>query len=392
MRWFLSLIALVIISGFSCADNNSTTPPNNTEPGNLTLSELITGLNQPVFMTSPPDDSVRLFIVEQTGKIKVLNQTTSAQNTFLDLTAKIAYGGEMGLLGLAFHPDYRQNGYFYVNYTQQRSGNIYSRVERYTVAADPESAIPDSDTLIMEVGQPYGNHNAGMLTFGPDGYLYIGWGDGGSGGDPHNNAQNPLSPLGKMLRIDVDNSLPYTIPNSNPFYNNPDTLPEIWALGLRNPWRYCFDRSTGDLWIADVGQGEIEEIDFQPAGSIGGENYGWRLKEGTACYNPGTNCDNGLLTDPIHQYTHGGTPFRCSITGGYVYRGIAIPGLQGEYFFADYCSNQIWSLKRNGADVSLTAYPELVTSGISSFGEDYYGELYVVSLSQGKVFKIIEAN
>jgi glucose/arabinose dehydrogenase len=360
----------------------------------LTTTRVASGLSSPVFVTSPSGDLERLFIVEQPGRIKILTGGEILPAPFLDIVDRVSFGGERGLLGLAFHPDYDDNGYFYVNYTNN-SGNTV--ISRFDVSADPDLADPSSEYVILTISQPYSNHNGGMIAFGPlDGYLYVGMGDGGSAGDPQNRAQNDGVLLGKLLRIDIDGGDPYAIPPDNPFAGPGDPLDEIWAKGVRNPWRFSFDKLTGDLYIGDVGQNIWEEIDFQPASSPGGENYGWRLMEGNHCYNPPDNCDPGGLTYPIHEYSHGGTPFRCSVTGGYVYRGGSIPDLQGAYFFADYCSNQIWSFRYDGENVvGLTDRTSELAPGngfsiddISSFGEDAGGELYIVDLG-GEVFKIV---
>ncbi len=351
------------------------------------------GLNNPIYVTSPPDDFERLFVVEQAGTIRIIKNGTLLSEPFLDLTGQVTFGGEQGLLGLAFHPDYDQNGYFFVNYTD---GSGDSHVARFTVSSNPDSADENSEEDILVVGQPFANHNAGMLDFSPiDGYLYVGYGDGGSAGDPGNRAQDSTTFLGKMLRIDVDSGLPYSVPSDNPFVGDAAIEDEIWAFGLRNPWRYSFDRANGDLYIADVGQNSWEEIDYQPASSSGGENYGWRWKEGTHCYDPPSGCDPGGLTDPIHEYGH--VP-ECSVTGGFVYRGCAIPDLQGTYFFADYCSDKIWSFRYDGAN--LTEFtdrtadfdpPSADIGSIVSFGEDAYGEMYIVDVG-GEIFKIVSTD
>ncbi len=361
----------------------------------LQTERIASGLTRPVFVTAPPGDAIRLFVLEQyTAQIKILKGGVALATPFLDINSLVIdSGSERGLLGLAFHPDYQVNGYFYVNYTDNAGNTV---VARYSVSGNPDVADLDSALILMTIPQPYANHNGGMLAFGPnDGYLYIGMGDGGSAGDPDNRAQNDGELLGKLLRIDVDSTQPYAIPPDNPYIGPGDPLDEIWAKGLRNPWRFSFDRLTGDLYIADVGQSAYEEIDFQPTLSTGGENYGWRLLEGAHCYNPPVNCDPGGLTYPIHEYTHGGTPFRCSVTGGYVYRGSDIAGLQGTYFFADFCSGQIWSFRYDG--FNLTSFTDrtaelnpgngITIDSIASFGEDGNGELYIVDLG-GELFKL----
>jgi glucose/arabinose dehydrogenase len=379
---FLSLAAAMVALA-SLAPTASAQRP-------LGLEEVATGLRSPLYATSPPGDLERVFIVEQGGRIKILRDGAVLPTLFLDVTALTNNSGERGLLGLAFHPNYASNGWFYINYTNT-SGN--TRVDRITVSAtDPDVADPLTRVNILSQNQPFVNHNGGCLAFGPDGYLYIGLGDGGSAGDPANRAQNPLKLLGKMLRINVDQGLPYTIPADNPFVGDPGTLDEIWSLGLRNPWRYSFDALTGDMWIADVGQNLWEEIDFELAGD-GGRNYGWRLKEGDHCFNPSSNCDPGGLTDPIYEYGRGGTPFRCAITGGFVYRGERMATMQGRYFFADYCSGQVWSFRLlNGQAFDLIDHStEFGTiNSINSFGLDGSGELYVVSQA-GKIYKMVPA-
>ncbi len=353
----------------------------------LDLEPAASGLVNPLYAISPPGDLERLFLVEQRGMIKILRNGSVLGTPFLNVTALTNGSGERGLLGLAFHPDYDQNGWFYISYTNT-AGN--TRVDRVNVSANPDVADAASRVNVFSNNQPFSNHNGGCIAFGKDGMLYIGLGDGGSGGDPGNRAQNPLNLLGKMLRLDVDNGLPYSIPGDNPFVNDGGVLDEIWALGLRNPWRFSFDRDSGDLWIGDVGQNQWEEIDFETAGD-GGRNYGWRLMEGTHCFNPANNCNPGGLTLPVHEYSHGGTPFRCSVTGGFVYRGQRMAAMQGRYFFADFCSGQVWSMRLVGGQVSdlVDHSNEFGTiSGITSFGEDGAGELYVVSQT-GTIYRLI---
>src|SRR5688572_24974038 len=289
---------------------------------------------KPVAITHAGDS--RLFITEQSGRVVIHDGTAVLPVPFLDIRSIVGDNqNEQGLLSVAFHPNYSSNGYFFVNYTDLSGDTV---VARYSVSpVDPNRADPNSARIILEINQPYSNHNGGQLQFGPDGYLYIGMGDGGAGGDPENRAQNLGSLLGKMLRIDVDReegSRRYGIPASNPFVGVYAARGEIWALGLRNPWRFTFDRLTGDMFIGDVGQGEIEEIDFQPGTSPGGENYGWRRMEGTHCYNPSSNCNPGNLVLPILEYSHN---HGCSVTGGYRYRGSRYPQLRDLYLYGDYC-------------------------------------------------------
>lgn len=319
----------------------------------------------------------RLFVVLQRGQVYVLNPDGKFNpEPFITLTDRVGQSGnEQGLLGMAFHPEFTQNGYFYLDYTD-KSGN--TRVSRFQVKPDSaDIGNPDSETLLLTVKQPSSNHNGGQICFGPDGYLYIALGDGGGGGDPNNNGQNRKSMLGKLLRINVDsseNGKNYAVPASNPFVNNPDFAPEIWAWGLRNPWRFSFDRTTGDMWIADVGQGEYEEIDFQPASSKGGENYGWRCYEGNAEFNTSGCSDKSSYVFPIYEYGRDGG---CSVTGGYVYRGNLWSELQGWYFFADFCSSKIWATKRGDDGKFQTQYLGKFSGSFSTFGQNSNGELFI---------------
>ena len=349
---------------------------------------IIAGLANPVAITHAGDSSGRLFITLQGGQIIIYEGTQVLPTPFLDITSLVSAGGERGLLSTAFHPDYASNGFLYLNYTDMNGDTV---VARYSVSADPSAADPNSASILLTITQPFGNHNGGQLHFGPDGYLYIGMGDGGSGGDPQNNAQNLSTLLGKILRIDVDSGVPFTIPPDNPFLGNPGALGEIWALGLRNPWRFSFDRLTGDLFIADVGQSSWEEVNFQPVISPGGENYGWRLMEGNHCFNPSTNCSNGALTLPILEYDHS---IGCSITGGYRYRGTQNAPLEGIYFYGDFCTGRIWGASEDGSGGWATT--ELLDTGflISAFGEDQAGEIYFAhrSSSDGAIYQIAEAD
>ena len=344
----------------------------------LDLLPVVSGLSGTVAITHSGDGSGRLFITLKSGQVRIHDGQALLATPFLDISPLLSTGGEQGLFSIAFHPDYPTNGFFFVNYTDT-SGNTV--IARYSASADPNIAAPASAVIILTVSQPFDSHNGGQLQFGPDGYLYIGMGDGGSGGDPLNNAQNPGSLLGKMLRIDVNGALPYAIPADNPFSN------EIWASGLRNPWRFSFDRLTGDLFIADVGQSNREEVNFQAAGSAGGENYGWRLMEGTACFNPAQNCNDGSLTLPIVEYDH--NQGDCSITGGYRYRGTLFPGLQGTYFYGDLCTGKI-----SGAVQTAGGWTSelLLDTGltVTTFGEDENGEVYVGDFSGGMVYRIVE--
>jgi glucose/arabinose dehydrogenase len=350
------------------------------------LQQLASGLTQPVALTHAGD--TRLFITQQIGTIVIYDGTAARATPFLDIRSLVLDSGERGLLSVAFHPHYSQNGFFFVYYTNRDGDNS---IARYKVsAADPNIADATSGTILLTIPHPnFANHNGGQLQFGPDGYLYIGTGDGGFAGDPNNNAQNIDQLLGKILRIDVDHGSPYGVPASNPFFLRPGPRGEIWAYGLRNPWRFSFDRETGDLWIGDVGQDNYEEVDFQPATSIGGENYGWRKMEGFHCYNPSSNCVDPSFTMPVIEYSH--ALGACSISGGYRYRGTQIPAMRGAYLYGDYCTGTIWSATQTGA--VWTPKTLFTTSiSISSFGEDVAGELYVLDVAKGVVYKIVPRN
>jgi glucose/arabinose dehydrogenase len=360
-------------------------PPNQASAA---VEEVITGLVEPIRLVAPAGDS-RLFIPQRNGLILLFDQQGTSLGTFLDISVLTIASGEGGLLGLAFPPNYAVTGHFYIGYTNLQGD---SRIARYSVSAgNPDVANPNSGEILLSVVQPASNHNNGQLEFGPDGMLYIGFGDGGT----RDSAQDDQQLLGKILRIDVSSPIGYSIPPDNPFVDTP-ARQEIWAKGLRNPWCFSFDRLTGDLYIADVGQYSWEEIDAQVAGSPGGLNYGWPLMEGDSCHIPSTNCNDGSLTLPIFAYARGGDPFRCSITGGYVYRGSAAPSLAGRYFFSDFCSTQIWSLtwsEAAGASVVTDHTAEMTPPGgfdsIAAFGQDGLGELYVLDLGAGRVFRVV---
>ncbi len=379
--------AVFVCALAACAGNPPGGPPLPGETGTLELQPVASGLSSPLYLTAPAGDP-RLFIVEQAGRIRIVESGQLLAQAFLDIRDRVASGGEEGLLGLAFHPNYAGNGYFYVDYTHLNNARdtLYTLIERYSVSPAPDSADSASHKLILRIVQPYTNHNGGLVMFGPDGMLYIGMGDGGSGGDPENRAQNPDSLLGKLLRIDVDHGDPYAIPASNPFAAG-GGAPEIWALGLRNPWRYAFDRTAGLLYIADVGQNLWEEVSVAPAGQ-GGLNYGWRIMEGLYCFNA-TSCSSTGLVQPVVEYGHANG---CSITGGFVYRGTRAPSLVGQYFYSDYCSGWMRSFAyANGAVTGQTTWSLNVSLGnVLSFGEDSAGELYVLS-GGGSVYRIAPA-
>lgn len=345
------------------------------------------GFNSPVDIANCGDD--RLFIVERTGYIRILN-TDGTSSLFLDIDAKVkSSGGEQGLLGLAFDPNYDENGYFYVNYTNN-TGTGNTVIARYSRnAVNPNLADVASEVILMTIVQPFTNHNGGNLEFGPDGYLYIGTGDGGSGGDPGNRAQDITDQkLGKMLRIDVS-TVPYSIPADNPFVGITGD-DEIWQYGLRNPWRFSFDRQTGDLWIGDVGQGAWEEVDFTPSTSTGGENWGWRCYEGNAEYNTTGCLPIGSYDFPIYVYNHSFGTGGYAITGGYVYRGSDYPGMQGYYIFCDYVTGNWWHTVSNGAGGWISTLTDFDFDDVSTYGESSDGELYCATLSGGQIYKVID--
>ncbi len=359
-------------------------PKSSLDPNRVavTLEQVASGLPRPVAVRNAGDSSGRLFIVEQSGRIRILDGDGLRQVPFLDIRDRVGdSGNEQGLLGIAFHPEYAANGRFFVNYTDLAGDTVVAEYSRS--ASDPDLANP-SEAIILTIDQPFSNHNGGDIAFGPDGYLWIASGDGGSGGDPQGNGQRLDTLLGKLLRIDVDNGLTYTIPQSNPFVGNGAARGEIWAYGLRNPWRFSFDRMTGDLYIGDVGQGSWEEIDFEPRSDPGGRNYGWSTMEGRHCFQS-SQCSTIGLTLPATEYSHS---FGCSVTGGYVYRGSRFPALEGLYLYGDFCRGTVWALARSGPDDWTVAVVGETGASISSFGEDEDGELYVTDLSSGSVYLV----
>ncbi|HTP41765.1 MAG TPA: PQQ-dependent sugar dehydrogenase [Nitrospiria bacterium] len=373
----------------------------------LSLSLATNGLTRPIGVYNAGHGDPRLFVIEQPGRIRIVRQGAVLARPFLDLTDRVdADGSETGLLGMAFHHDYPKTGFFFVNYTSSAGGVLRTRISRFSVTADPNLADPSSEKILFTVDQPFANHNAGDLHFGPDGLLYIPLGDGGSGGDPHNNAQTTSTLLGKIVRIDVDagpgappdctgkGTGGYTIPRTNPMIDGPGkSCDEIWAMGLRNPWRSSFDRRSGDLYLADVGQEKWEEIDRHAVNDPGGQNYGWRCYEGTHLYNADGCRSSTAYVPPIFEYGHENG--NCAVIGGYVYRGDAYPAMAGRYLMADYCSGTFWDLASDGrggwrstphTDLGIAA-PKPV-AGYTSFGEDAAGELYVTNINTGALYRL----
>ncbi|MBE0698556.1 MAG: PQQ-dependent sugar dehydrogenase, partial [Anaerolineaceae bacterium] len=388
LLFWLVAAALIFLPARSIVSGQSPAP--------ITVQHVIaSGFTRPVVITHAGDGSNRLFVVEKTGKIKIVKNGAVLAQPFLDLTGQVSGGGEQGLLGLAFHPQYKTNGFFFIYYTDLQGNTV---VARYKVSSvNPDAADLASKKQVLSVVQPFSNHNGGTLAFGRDGYLYIGLGDGGSGGDPNNNGQSLNTLLGKMLRVDINTSSPYLIPSSNPFVGVSGARGEIWAYGLRNPWKYSFDRETGDLYIGDVGQNQWEEIDFSAFASPSGLNFGWRCMEGTHAYSAVAPCNNPAylanLTPPVTDYSHSvGT----SVTGGFVYRGSLFPDLRGRYYYADFGTGKIWSLFRNSTQTPPFSAPvlELANTGIniSGFGEDEAGEVYLADYSGGTIRRLESVN
>jgi len=378
-RALLLRVALPVVLLASCSGGGGSQVANAPPPAtSISLTSVAGGFASPVAIANAGDGSGRLFVVEQGGAVRIMRNGTVAAQPFLNISSLVTAGGEQGLLGIAFPPGFATRQNFYVNYTN-RTGIGNTVIARFAVGGNPDQANQSSRQELLSIVQPFANHNGGQLAFGPDGLLYVGSGDGGSGGDPQGNGQNKASLLGKILRLDVFSPVsPYAIPTGNPFGN------EVWAYGLRNPWRFSFDSQTGDLYLADVGQNTREEINFQPAGSGAGVNYGWNTMEGGLCFlNPGLCSSVGLIL-PVAEYDHSSGD--CSVTGGYVYRG-STPALQGTYLYGDFCSGRIWGLRRSGAawENRLLLDSSLL---ISTFGEDENGELYVADYATGGIFRI----
>ena len=384
---------LSVTSTATATDTVTTTVPTATptpvsvsvlpDPSGYSWQMVVGGLNKPEGLVDAGDGSGRLFIIEQGGLIRVLEDGNLLSTHFLDMTTKVSCCGEQGLLGLVFHPKYIENGFFYVDYTEKVNNQLYTVVSRYNVLAnDPNQADPASEMRLLLIEQPFQNHNGGELQFGPEGYLYIGMGDGGSAGDPLGNGQSLQTLLGKILRIDVDSSEPYAIPPGNPFANE-GGLWEIWLYGLRNPWRFSFDRLTGDLYIGDVGQDAWEEISHLPAGNPGGENLGWNYFEGTHPYRGSPPLD-AVFVMPVSEYRH---DLGISVTGGYVYRGKDLPAWQGVYLYGDFGSGRVWGLLHLPDGSWQNALMFETGTNISSFGVDQDGEIYLVDYS-GSILKL----
>ncbi len=361
------------------------TPPTPVAPwATVEVTPVAAGFQMPTYITHAGDGSGRLFLTEKPGRVWIIQDGQVLPEPFLDIRDRVrSQESERGLLSIAFHPDYVTNGRFFVNYTDAKGHTV---VAEYRVTDNPNRADPNSERILLYIEQPAANHNGGLLKFGPDGYLYIGMGDGGSAGDPWGNAQNLGVLLGKMLRIDVDGGEPYAIPPDNPFVGQEGARPEIWAYGLRNPWRFSFDRATGDLYIADVGQNAWEEVHVQPASSRGGENYGWDIMEGFHCFEPPEGCDPTGLVMPVVEYGH---DVGCSITGGYVYRGTRYPALVGTYFFSDFCTGRIWGLRKGASGAWEWAEFLDTDLNVSSFGEGEDGEIYILDYGSGSVYHLV---
>ena len=391
-RLIVTLISAVVVAACSPSASPSTSAAGGAsgsfEPSGVTVNVAVAvnGFDSPLDVTNAGDGSGRLFVVEQAGRIRLVKGGALVERPFLDITGRIASGGERGLLGLAFHPDYPTDPRFFVNYTD-RDGNTV--VSQFTVSgADPDLGDPDSEVVLMHIAQPFANHNGGAVVFGPDGMLYIATGDGGSGGDPQGNGQRLDTHLGKILRIDVNvaagSSTAYQVPADNPFATTAGAKPEIWFYGLRNPWRIRFDRETGDLWIGDVGQNAWEEIDVARAGQKG-LDYGWNIMEATHCFNPSSGCDQTGLTLPVAEYDH---DLGCAVIGGVVVRDPSQGRLNGGYLFGDACSDNLWLMDPAGDQLREAILVAKMGRTLSSIGEAEDGSVYATSLGNGELLRI----
>jgi len=389
-----ALLPLALLAGLhlGCQDDGRMVEPPPPPPpppaAGLALQEVTNGVPFPVDITAPPGDPNRLFVVAKAGQIRILKQGVLLATPFLDITSQVSSAGERGLLGLAFAPDFATSGRFVIHYTNTAGD---TRVSTVRVSANPDVADPATEQVILAVAQPFSNHNGGQVAFGPDGMLYIALGDGGSGGDPQNNGQNLDSPLGKLLRLEVLGNGTARVPADNPHVGQANRRGEIWSHGLRNPWRFSFDAGTGDLYIADVGQSALEEVNVSTAASGRGRgvNFGWRIMEGTNCFNPSSGCTTSGLTLPVVTY---GRSDGCSITGGYVYRGAAIPAIAGHYFYSDYCTGWLRSFRHQaGQAVDRQEWAGITPNGaVTTFGVDGRGELYL-GTNAGRVYRIVAA-
>lgn len=349
-----------------------------SEPALLRLRPVVSGLTEPVQVTSTKATPHFIYVIEQAGRVQQFHLKTRQQSLFMDMTHLVESGGEKGLLSLAFHPLYAQNGRVFVNYTRRINGQLMTVVSEFR--GGTRGINPSTERVLLRQPQPYDNHNGGQIAFGPDGYLYIGFGDGGSRGDPHRHAQNRSNWLGAILRINVNSGKPYALPTDNPFLKNADIKPEIWAYGLRNPWRFSFDRQLGLLYAGDVGQDRYEEIDLIQRGG----NYGWNIMEGRHCYAPSQGCTAKGLILPLIEYPRNQG---ISVTGGFVYRGTKYPRWQGTYFYGDFGSGRIWGLKYSNGKVIENRLWLKSALNISAFGEDHQGELYVIDYGSGQVMQ-----
>ncbi|HUF14103.1 MAG TPA: PQQ-dependent sugar dehydrogenase [Longimicrobiales bacterium] len=382
-RWTNTIPVVLILGSLACTQTTDAEENSDHEPGaaNLSARLIASGLESPVHVAAPPGDA-RLFIVEQIGRIRVVRDGQLLEQPFLDITDRVGAGGERGLLSVAFHPRYSDNGWFYVDYTGLQG---HTNVERYTVTSDADVADPASAHRILFVEQPFANHNGGLVAFGPDGMLYIGMGDGGSGGDPLENGQSMSTLLGKLVRLDVDGGDPYAVPADNPFADAAEPRSLIWSYGLRNPWRFSWDVESDRIFVADVGQNRWEEVNAERAG-VGGINYGWNVMEASHCFEPESGCDRSGKVLPVHEYDH---DEGCSVTGGHVYRGNAVLAIRGHYFYADWCGGWIRSfrLASDGTATDHLTWDVGDVGRVTSFGLDAAGELYVTG-GGGAVYRL----